>query len=164
MGLFCSRKMGCPLEMLHRKRWGGGVARFKGWNNEMMHGTNVTEHGYAPPITLDDLSDFRNVARDAAVVTYRPEYFNGPFMDDGGRLRRITLYAAGVVVNGVVLSFKHVIEFDPPCGSVIDRDAGVTDRESLLDEIVRSLGLQAEPLRGGIEEGPASGAILSAPL
>ncbi|MHA1937374.1 MAG: hypothetical protein ACW97O_04110, partial [Candidatus Thorarchaeota archaeon] len=54
-----------------------------------------------PPVVLETYEDFETFASTAALVMYSPEYFHSPFLDDQKRLRRMTLTALGVKMNGV---------------------------------------------------------------
>ncbi len=61
---------------------------------------NTEQNVFIPPVQLSSLSDFKDVANEAAIIVYSPEYFQGPFMDDQKRLRRLTLTAVGVEKKG----------------------------------------------------------------
>ncbi|MHA2179507.1 MAG: hypothetical protein ACXAAK_14270 [Candidatus Thorarchaeota archaeon] len=50
---------------------------------------------FIPPVQLESLADFKEVAGEAAVIVYNPEYFRGPFTDDDKRIRRLTLSFCG---------------------------------------------------------------------
>ncbi len=117
---------------------------------------------YIPPILLESLEEFRRFARDAALVTYAPEYFSGPFADDCGRLRRVTLVAIGVPVRGVPLMFKYVLDYQ----DLYDPSRGWEEQSEEVHTRLLDLveGLQAETpvVRGRIDSGAPMGELLSA--
>ncbi len=63
-----------------------------------------------PPIQLDNYSDFKDLAHEAAVIVYSPQFYQGPFTDEPKRLSRFTLTAVGVRRNNVPLTFRYVFE------------------------------------------------------
>ncbi|MHA1577180.1 MAG: hypothetical protein ACTSU3_07450, partial [Candidatus Thorarchaeota archaeon] len=76
---------------------------------------NAETREFIPPVVLENYDDFKEYAMQAAIVTYRPEYYRGPFMDDRKRIRRVTLAAIGVRLRGLPLSFKLVIDYSDLC-------------------------------------------------
>ncbi len=117
---------------------------------------------YIPPIVVDDIEDFRRFARDAALVTFAPEYFNGPFQDDRGRLRRITLMAVGVPVRGMPLTFKCVIDYHDLRDLSREWSEQSEDIHLLLAGIVEQLDTPAPVVQGTLDTGRPLGQVLSA--
>ena len=76
---------------------------------------NAETGEFIQPVILENYDDFRKYAMQAAVVTYRPEYYRGPFMDDRKRIKRVTLAAIGVRLRDLPLSFKLVIDYTDLC-------------------------------------------------
>ena len=116
---------------------------------------------FIPPVVLERYEDFKEYARSAALVTYDPDYFVSPFLDDRKRLRRVTLYAIGVRVKGVPLTFKYAIDLD----SLQDKDKSWNEQadeiDKLISGIVASLGEEVELIRGKIESESSLGEALA---
>jgi hypothetical protein len=122
---------------------------------------------FIPPVVLERYEeleryeDFKEYARNAALVTYDPDYFVSPFLDDRKRLRRVTLYAIGVRVKGVPLTFKYAIDID----SLQDKDKSWNEQadeiDKLISGIVASLGQEVELIRGKIESEASLGEALA---
>ncbi len=116
---------------------------------------------FIPPVVLERYEDFKEYARSAALVTYDPDYFVSPFLDDRKRLRRVTLYAIGVRVKGVPLTFKYAIDID----SLQDKDKSWNEQadeiDKLISGIVASLGEEVELIRGKIESEASLGEALA---
>jgi hypothetical protein len=104
---------------------------------------------YIPPVLLDSLDDFNEVAGEAAVIVYNPEYYQGPFTDEGPRIRRLTLSAVGVLRNGIPLTFRHVID-------------DVRDLERIATEILKDLEHLGNVVRGSVETTRPIGELLAA--
>jgi hypothetical protein len=104
---------------------------------------------YIPPVQLEDLNDFKEVASEAAVIVYNPEYYQGPFMDDEPRIRRLTLSAVGVLRNGIPLTFRFMID-------------DVRDLERVATEILQDLEHIGNVVRGSIESTRPIGELLAA--
>lgn len=73
---------------------------------------NETASVYIPPVNLDDYSQFRRFARDAALVVCDHEYVLSPFSDDTEHLKRLIVTALGVKRNGVPLTFRYVLDHE----------------------------------------------------
>jgi hypothetical protein len=99
-------------------------------------------------VQLTKLSDFQDVANEAALIVYSPEYFQGPFLDDHKRLRRITLTAVGVERKGIPLSFRYVLD-----------DVREIDRIAL--EILGDLELRGNVVQGSVERTHPIGEMLA---
>ena len=116
---------------------------------------------FIPPVVLERYEDFKEYARSAALVTYDSDYFVSPFLDDRKRLRRVTLYAIGVRVKGVPLTFKYAIDID----CLQDKDKSWNEQadeiDKLISGIVASLGQEVELIRGKIESETALGEALA---
>ena len=104
---------------------------------------------FIPPVQLDSLTDFKEVADEAAVIVYSPEYFQGPFMDDNTKIRRITLSAVGVLRNGLPLTFRYVLD-------------DVQDLDRIASEILVDLEKRGTVVRGLIDESRPMGELLAA--
>ena len=101
-----------------------------------------------PPVRLDSYADFRNVANEAAVVVYSPQYYQGPFTDDPKRLCRLTLTALGVRRNNVPLTFKYIFD-------------DVRDIERVSSEILMELENLGNLVRGSVESSHPMGELLA---
>ncbi|MFW9809363.1 MAG: hypothetical protein ACFFE6_08290 [Candidatus Thorarchaeota archaeon] len=104
---------------------------------------------FIPPVHLDNLDDFKEVASEAAVIVYNPEFFHGPFTDDEKRIRRLTLSAVGVLRNGVPLTFRFVLD-------------DVRDLERVAAEILRELQTLGNVVHGSVESPRPIGELLAA--
>jgi hypothetical protein len=113
-----------------------------------------------PPVVLEDYEDFEAFARNAALVMYSPEYFHSPFLDDQKRLRRMTLTALGVKMNGVALTFKYVLNYDDLCDPSGTWEEQATQANQAMDGIMTKLGSQGNLVRGSLEMEPAFGEAL----
>jgi hypothetical protein len=104
---------------------------------------------YIPPVLLQNLDDFKEVAEEAAVIVYNPEYYQGPFTDEEPRIRRLTLSAIGVLRNGIPLTFRYIID-------------DVRDLERISAEILRDLEHRGNVVRGSVETTRPIGELLAA--
>jgi hypothetical protein len=104
---------------------------------------------FIPPVLLDSLADFKEVANEAAVIVYNPEYFRGPFTDDEKKIRRLTLSAVGVLRNGIPLTFRYVLD-------------DVRDLERVASEILQDLGKYGNVVRGSVASSRPIGELLAA--
>ena len=122
----------------------------EGWyRNSEMEKMSDERTAYIPPVQLEDLNDFKEVASEAAVIVYNPEYYQGPVMDDEPRIRRLTLSAVGVLRNGIPLTFRYMID-------------DVRDLERWATEILRDLERIGNVVRGSIESTRPIGELLAA--
>jgi len=101
-----------------------------------------------PPIRLDNYSDFKDVANEAAVIVYSPQFYQGPFTDEPKRLCRFTLTAVGVRRNNVPLTFKYVFE-----------DVRVIDR--VASEMLAELENLGTLVYGSVESSQPMGELLA---
>jgi hypothetical protein len=101
-----------------------------------------------PPVRLDSYSDFKEVAKEAAVVVYSPQYYQGPFTDEPKRLCRFTLTAVGVRRNNVPLTFKFVFD-------------DVRDIAHRASEILSELEQLGTLVHGSVESSQPMGALLA---
>jgi len=101
-----------------------------------------------PPVQLSSLSDFNEVANEAAVIVYSPEYYQGPFLDDNKRLRRVTLTAVGVERKGMPLTFRYVLD-------------DVRDIDRVASEILRDLECRGSVVQGTVEKSQPLGELLT---
>ncbi len=119
-----------------------------GLSKSEMAMVNNEQNVYIPPVQLSNLSDFKELACSAAVVVYSPEYFQGPFMDDNKRLRRLTLTAVGVRKNGLALTFRYVLD-------------DVRDIDRVASEILEDLEVSSNVVRGSLERSHPLGELLA---
>lgn len=101
-----------------------------------------------PPVKLDSFADFKNMANEAAVVVYSPQYYQGPFTDEPKRLCRLTLTAVGVRRNNVPITFKYVID-------------DVRDIDRVASEILTELDNLGNLVRGSVETSQPLGEALA---
>ena len=113
-----------------------------------------------PPVVLDDYSDFEMFAKGAVLVLYSPEYFHSPFLDDKKRLRRVTLTALGVRVNGIALTFKHVLDYNNLCDTSKDWNEQTQEIDHHITQIMARLGSEGNLIRGTVETEPSIGEAL----
>ncbi|MHA1771281.1 MAG: hypothetical protein ACTSYL_06625 [Candidatus Thorarchaeota archaeon] len=116
---------------------------------------------YIPPVSLESLEDFRRYARAAALVTYTPEYFRGPFIDDHKRLRRVTLVAVGVLVRGMPLTFKYTLDYNDLYDPSRGWEEQTTEIDLLLSQLISSLESETPVVRGTVETEAPLGEVLS---
>lgn len=119
-----------------------------GFQNSEMENMNNEQNAFTPPVKLDNYSDFKGIANEAAVVVYSPEYYQGPFTDEPKRLRRVTLTAVGVRRNNVLLTFKYVID-------------DVRDIDRVTSELVMDLENYGNLVRGSVESSQSMGELLA---
>ncbi len=103
---------------------------------------------FIPPVKLSNLSDFMEVANEAAVIVYSPEYYQSPFLDDHKRLRRLYLAAVGVERKGLPLTFRYVLD-------------DVRDIDRIAAEILKDLESRGSVVQGSIERSEALGELLA---
>jgi hypothetical protein len=114
-----------------------------------------------PSIVLENYDDFKRLAEEAALVTYKPEYFHSPFMDDEKRLRRIILHAVGVKRNGVALTFKYIFDYDhiyDPSKSWKDQ---VNEANQFLVQLISGLEGLGNLVQGSINSNHKIGELLT---
>ncbi|MFX0107591.1 MAG: hypothetical protein ACFE7R_04845 [Candidatus Hodarchaeota archaeon] len=129
-------------------------------NNEMMN-MNQETPVFAPPVVLDNYEDFESFAKRAAVIVYTPEYFQSPFLEDQKKLRRVTLAALGVRVNGVALTFKHVLDYRELIDRTKDWDEQTSEVDKLISQAIQDLSSLGTLVRGTLETEPALGELLA---
>jgi hypothetical protein len=103
-----------------------------------------------PSISLNNYEDFKRFAAEAALVTYKPEYFHSPFLDDEKRLRRVTFHAVGVKRHGIVLTFKYTFDYDCLYDSSRSWDDQVTEANQFLSQILAGLKALGNLVQGTI--------------
>ena len=109
---------------------------------------SVEQNVFIPPVQLNRLSEFMDVAKEAAVLVYSPEFFQGPFMDDHKKLRRLTLTAIGVRRNGLPLTFRYVLD-------------DVRDIDRVASEILADLNAYGNVVQGLVEKAIPLGELLA---
>lgn len=129
----------------------GGISSKNIVKNQRSEMENMSDEQtvFIPPVQLDSLADFKEVADEAAVIVYSPEYFQGPFTDDHKMIRRITLSAVGVLRNGLPLTFRYVLD-------------DVRDLDRIASEILVDLEKRGTVVRGLIDESRPMGELLAA--
>ena len=120
----------------------------RGFLHSEMEIMNIEQNVSIPPVRLDSYADFRNIANEAAVVVFSPQYYQGPFTDEPKRLCRLTLTAVGVRRNNVPLTFKYVID-------------DVRDIDKVASEILMELENLGNLVRGSVESSQPMGEILA---
>ncbi|MHA2424958.1 MAG: hypothetical protein ACXAEF_09240 [Candidatus Thorarchaeota archaeon] len=122
---------------------------------------NEMRNNSIPPVILDRYEDFEGYAGKAAIVMYRPELYKGPFLDDPGRIRRVTFTAVGVQVNGVFLNFTYTLShedmYDPSLGW--EEQALEIDRK--ITEMITALQSTCGVVRGGLTPNQTVGEALT---
>lgn len=109
---------------------------------------NTEQNIFIPPVYLTSLSDFKDIAQEAAVIVYSPDYYLGPFMDDHKRLRRLTLTAVGVEKKGLPLTFRFVLD-------------DVRDIDRVASEILEELEMTGNVVKGTVERTHPLGELLA---
>ncbi len=120
-----------------------------------------SETVYVPPLVLEDYDDFMEAANRAAVVLYDPEYFQSPFLDDQQRIRRVTLMAIGVEVNGLPLTFKYIIDHQDLNDPSRSWEDVVCDIDSFMRDGIQTLHRSVRLMRGSLETHTPIGKALS---
>ncbi|TFG31699.1 hypothetical protein EU528_05415 [Candidatus Thorarchaeota archaeon] len=110
----------------------------RGFLNSEMEDMNNEQNVSIPPVRLDSFADFKNIANEAAVVVYSPQYYQGPFTDEPKQLCRLTLTALGVRRNNVPITFKYVID-------------DVRDIDRVASEMIMELENLGNLVRGTVE-------------
>ena len=113
-----------------------------------MENVNSEHSSLIPPVQLTSLSDFNELANEAAVIVYSPEYYQGPFIEDNKRLRRLTLTAVGVERKGLPLTFRFVLD-------------DVRDIDRVASEILEDLGRRGNVVQGSVEKSQPLGELLA---
>ncbi len=114
-----------------------------------------------PPVVLEEYEDFKNFAKDAVLVTYDVEFFNGPFLDDKKKLRRLTLHAVGVEIENVPLTMKYVLDYNSIEIRGLNWNQKTSELDSLVRTILEDLDGKVRLVRGTVESQPDIGAALS---
>ncbi len=96
---------------------------------------------FMTPIQLHSYGDFQKIARSATAVLYRPEYFDSPFLDDKKRVRAVTIYAVGVRLSEVLLTFKYVVDYNEVCNEVPLCEDPMVNINEFMDDLLRSIGM-----------------------
>lgn len=103
------------------------------------------------PVLLERYEDFKEFAKNAAVVTYSTEYFDSPFLDDSRRLRRLILHAVGVEKNGLPLTFKYVFEYADLMSGSTDWDEQTSEADSRMRSMLEHLQTEYNLIKGTVE-------------
>jgi hypothetical protein len=120
----------------------------RGFPSSEMEIMNNEQNVSIPPVRLDSFADFKNMASEAGVVVYSPQYYQGPFTDEPKRLCRLTLTAVGVRRNNVPITFKYVID-------------DVRDIDRVASEILTELDNLGNLVRGSVETSQPLGEALA---
>lgn len=113
------------------------------------------------PVILDRYEDFEQYAREAALVTYRPDFYKGPFLDDPQRLRRVTFTAVGVRIRDILLNFSYTVSYEDFYDPKISWDEQVDDIEERISEVIESLRIECGLVRGALTANTSIGEALS---
>ena len=114
-----------------------------------------------PPVLLEDYEDFLDYAKNAILVTYDVEYFNGPFLDDQKKFRRLTLHALGVRLENVPFTFKFVLDYNSTEFQSSEWAQRTTDLDVLVRNILDELSKTVCLVKGTLELQPEIGVTLS---
>ena len=120
----------------------------RGFPHSEMETMNTEQIVSIPPVRLDSYADFKDIANEAAVVVFSPQYYQGPFTDEPKRLCRLTLTAIGVRRNNVPLTFKYVLD-------------DVRDIARVASEILVELENLGNLVRGSVESSQPIGELLA---
>jgi hypothetical protein len=126
-------------------------------------GENMNEmrNNTIPPVILDRYEDFEDYAQRAALVMYRPEYYRGPFLDDPGRIRRVTFTAVGVQVNGVLLNFTYSLSHEDMYDASLGWEEQALEIDRTISEMVTTLQSTCGVVRGGLTPNQTLGEALT---
>ncbi len=113
------------------------------------------------PVVLDRYEDFEHYAREAALVTYKPDFYKGPFLDDPQRLRRVTFTAVGVRIRDVILNFSYTISYEDFYDPNISWEEQADAIEEKLSEIIESLRIECGLVRGALASSTSIGELLA---
>ena len=122
---------------------------------------NAETGEFIQPVILENYDDFREYAMQAAIVTYRPEYYRGPFMDDRKRIKRVTLAAIGVRLRDLPLSFKLVIDYTDLCDLSKPWEEQASEVDRAISKIIADLESDCPLVRGHIDSKTSLGEALS---
>jgi hypothetical protein len=127
----------------------------------LVKGMKGEEPTILPSIVLDDYEDFKRYAIDAALVTYKPEYFHSPFLDDEKRLRRVTFHAVGVMRHGLALTFKYTFDYDRIYDPSKSWEDQVNEANQFLAQLIEDLSSAGTLVQGNISSEHSSGESLA---
>ena len=122
---------------------------------------NAETGEFIQPVILENYDDFRKYAMQAAIVTYKPEYYRGPFMDDRKRIKRVTLAAIGVRLKDLPLSFKLVIDYSDLCDLSKPWEEQASEVDRAIGKIIADLESDCPLVRGHIDKKTSLGEALS---
>lgn len=124
---------------------------------------NVSEikNSPVPPVILDRYEDFEEYARQAALVTYKPEFYKGPFLDDPGKIRRVTFTAIGVPINGIVLNFTYKLSYDDLYDASLSWEDQAIAIENQINDMVTHLRSECGLVQGSLTSSPTMGEALA---
>ena len=103
-----------------------------------------------PSVVLENYEDFRKFALEAALVTFKPEYFHSPFLDDEKRLRRVTFHAVGVKCHGLALTFKYTFDYDSIYDPAKSWEDQVNEANQFLSQLIAGLEALGTLVQGDI--------------
>ena len=151
-----ARKTGLPVDVLHWKSRGMGVSHNSGSEMTKM---NERDPVYIPPVYLEDYSEFRELAKEAAVVVCDPQYILSPFADDKKRLRRLIVTALGVRRKDVPLTFSYTVDHE----RALRRYGNMTPSDALtrlVSEVMQDLEYNGNLVRGSVPLESTLGEVL----
>lgn len=104
-----------------------------------------------PPIIMDDYEEFTKLAKNASLITYDLNYFRSPFLDEKPRVKRVTLWAIGVPVNGLPMTMKFSMDYT----EVMDRSRTWSEQTNEIEKTLLRLITEIEDdvpvIKGRIE-------------
>jgi hypothetical protein len=103
-----------------------------------------------PSIVLEKYEDFRRFAEEAALVTFKTEYFHSPFLDDEKRLRRVILHAVGVPRQGLALTFRYTFDYDSIYDSSKNWNDQVKEANQFLSQLLAGLEAVGNLVQGNV--------------
>ena len=147
------------LEWFHWKLWGQGVAAHQASEPVIKLYNSHNKTGI--PVILDRYEDFESYAREAALVTFRPDYYRGPFLEDKKRLRRVTFTAVGVKVRDVVLNFSFTLSYEDFYDPNVSWEEQADMIEDKISKMIESLEVECGLVQGGLSSGASFGETLT---
>ncbi|MFW9907444.1 MAG: hypothetical protein ACFFEF_02615 [Candidatus Thorarchaeota archaeon] len=117
-----------------------------------------------PSVILDRYEDFEEYAKQAALVIYRPDIYRGPFLDDPGRVRRVTFTAVGVRVNDIVMNFTFALSYEDISDSAQTWEEQSKVLEQRVADMVATLSEDCDIVQGSLSTKSSLGEALSARL
>jgi hypothetical protein len=135
-----------------------GYGGFRGIEMTKMNERNPV---FIPPVQMEDYSEFRELAKEAALVVCDPQYLLSPFADDEKRLRRLIVTALGVKRKDVPLTFRYVLDHQQALRRYRQLEPSAA-LERMASEIMEDLEYNGNLIRGSVPTESALGELLEA--